>query len=101
MIVIANGSYFGGGMHIAPQAKPDDGLLDMIVIGDTEKSELVKIWLMSYEGTHVKHNSIKVKRIKEVTIESQEKALVETDGELIGECPVSFRIIPSALTIVV
>ena len=101
MVVIANGSYFGGGMRIAPQAKPDDGLLDMIIIGDVEKSELVKIWLMSYKGTHITHNSVTVKRATNVTIQSSERVLVETDGELIGECPVSFRIIPSALTIVV
>jgi diacylglycerol kinase (ATP) len=101
MVVIANGNYFGGGMRIAPQAKPDDGLLDMIIVGDVEKSELVKIWLMSYEGTHITHNDITVKRITNVAIQSSERVLLETDGELIGECPVSFRIIPSALTIVV
>lgn len=101
MIVIANGNYFGGGMHIAPQAKLDDGLLDMIIVGDVEKSELVKIWLMSYEGAHIRHNNITVKRAANGTIQSCERVLVETDGELIGECPVSFRIIPSALTIVV
>ena len=101
MVVIANGSYFGGGMCIAPQAKFDDGLLDMVVIGDVEKYELVKIWLMSYEGTHITHNNVTVKRATNVTIQSSERVLVETDGELIGECPVSFRIIPSALTIVV
>ena len=101
MVVIANGSYFGGGMRIAPQAKPDDGLLDMIIVGDVKKSDLVKIWLMSYEGTHITHNNITVKRTTNATIQSCERTLVETDGELIGECPVSFRIIPSALTIVV
>ncbi len=101
IIVIANGSYFGGGMRIAPQAKLDDGLLDMVVIGDVGKSELVKLWLMSYKGTHITHSSVTVKKATNVTIQSSERVLVETDGELIGECPVSFRIIPSALTIVV
>ena len=101
MVVIANGSYFGGGMRIAPQAKPDDGLLDIIIFGDVKKSELVKIWLLSYEGTHITHNNITVKKATNITIQSCERVLVETDGELIGECPVSFHIIPSALTIVV
>ena len=88
-------------MRIAPQAKLDDGLLDMIVIGDVEKSELAKIWLMSYDGTHITHNNVTAKKVTNVVIQSSERVLVETDGELIGECPVSFRIIPSALTIVV
>lgn len=101
MVVIANGSFFGGGMRVAPHAEIDDGLLDMIIVGNVEKSELVKIWLMSYEGTHTTHKDITVKRITNVAIQSSEKMLLETDGELVGECPVSFRIIPSALTIVV
>ncbi len=101
MVVVANGSYFGGGMLIAPQAKPDDGLLDIVIFGNANRSELLKIWLMSYQGTHVTHKNVIVKRATNAAIQSCERALVEIDGEVIGECPASFRIVPSALTVVV
>ena len=101
MVVIANGSYFGGGMCIAPDAKPDDGLLDMIIFGDMRKSEMMKIWQMTYNGRHVSHHKVRSRKIRSVAIQCDEKVLVEADGELLGEGPVSFSVLPSALSIVV
>ncbi|MFC1984835.1 diacylglycerol/lipid kinase family protein [Chloroflexota bacterium] len=101
MLVIANGTHFGGGMQIAPGAKPDDGLLDMVLFGDMGKSELFKIWPMTYKGSHVSHHKVRMLKIKNVVIECAEKILVEADGELLGESPVSFSVLPSALRIVV
>ena len=101
MVVIANGSYFGGGMYVAPDAKPDDGLLDMIIFGDMGKSEMMKIWQMTYNGRHVSHHKVRSRKIKSVAIQCAEKVLVEADGELLGEGPVSFSVLPSALSIVV
>jgi len=101
MVVIANGSYFGGGMCIAPDAKPDDGLLDMIIFGDMGKSERMKIWQMTYNGRHVSHHKVRSRKIRSVAIQCDEKVLVEADGELLGEGPVSFSVLPSALSIVV
>jgi len=101
MVVIANGSYFGGGMCIAPDAKPDDGLLDMIIFGDMGKSEMMKIWQMTYNGRHVSHHKVRSRKIRSVAIQCDEKVLVEADGELLGEGPVSFSVLPSALSIVV
>jgi diacylglycerol kinase family enzyme len=99
--VVANGRYFGGGMDIAPEARLDDGFLDMVVIGDVGRSELMKIWPMTYIGSHVRHPKIRVRKVTSVTIESSERVPVEADGEILGECPVSFRVMPSALTVVV
>jgi YegS/Rv2252/BmrU family lipid kinase len=101
MVVVANGAYFAGGMCIAPDAKPDDGLLDMVVFGDMGKSEMMKIWQMTYNGRHISHRKVRLRKIKSVAIQCAEKVLVEADGELLGEGPVSFSILPSALSIVV
>ena len=101
MVVIANGAYFGGGMCIAPGARPNDGLLDMIIFGDMGKSEIMKTWLMTYNGRHVSHQKVRLRKITGVSIQFDEKVLVEVDGELLGEGPVSFSILPSALSIVV
>jgi len=101
MLVIANGTFFGGGMCIAPDAKPNDGLLDMVIFGDMGKSEMMKIWSMTYKGRHVSHHKVRSRKISNVAIQCAERVLVEADGELLGEGPVSFSVLPSALSIVV
>jgi diacylglycerol kinase family enzyme len=101
MIVIANGAYFGGGMQIAPGARPNDGLLDMVIFGNMSKSELLKTWPLTYKGRHIRHDKVRLLKIRNVTIQCAEKILVEADGELLGAGPVSFSVVPSALTVVV
>ncbi len=101
MLVIANGTHFGGGMYIAPDAKFDDGLLDMVIFGDMGKSELLKLWPKTYKGRHVSHHKVRMFKVKKVDIQCDEKILVEADGELLGEGPVSFSVFPSALSVVV
>ena len=101
MLVIANGSHFGGGMKIAPNARPDDGLLDMVVFGNMGKSELLKVWPMTYKGHHVSHHKVRMRKIRNVSIQCAEKILVEADGEFLGEGPISFSVLPSALNMVV
>jgi len=101
MLVIANGNYFGGGMQIAPNARPDDGLLDMVVFGNMRKSDFLKIWPMTYKGRHVSHNKVRMRKISNVSISSSDRILLEADGEFLGEGPVSFSVLPSALNMVV
>ena len=101
MLVIANGAYFGGGMCIAPDAKLNDGLLDMVIFGNMGKSELIKVWLMTYKGRHVSHDKVRLRKIRNAVIQYTEKILVEADGELLGEGPLSISVLPSALNIVV
>jgi len=100
-VVVANGGYLGGGMHIVPQAELDDSLLDVAIIGDMGKLELLKELPKVYKGTHVNHPKFKMKKAANVTIESSEPMLVYADGELLGELPASFRVMPAALSIVV
>jgi diacylglycerol kinase (ATP) len=100
-IFVANGQYCGDKMLIAPHASLNDGLLDSIIVGDISKSELMKIRSTLYDGSHIKHSKIREVRTPGIKIESDEPLLVETDGDVIGESPASFRVIPSALTVVV
>jgi diacylglycerol kinase (ATP) len=100
-VIVANGSYFGDSMQIAPQARLNDGLLDVVVVGDVGKTELLKIWPTLYRGNHVEHPKVSVSKTATVTIESDEQLLIEADGNIIGESPASFWVIPAALTVVV
>jgi len=100
-VVVANGSYFGGGMYMAPEAKLDDGLLDVVIIGDLGKFELLRTLPTVYKGTHITHPKVRVEKTTHIAIESSERVLVHADGELLGEGPASFWLMPAALSIVV
>jgi len=100
-VAVANGGYLGGGMHIAPEAELDDSLLDVVIVGDIGKFELLKALPMVYKGTHINHPKVRMKKVRRITVESPERMLVYADGELLGEGPVSFWLMPSALSIVV
>jgi len=100
-VAVANGGYCGGGMHIAPQAKLDDSLLDVVVVGDMGKFELLKELPTVYKGTHINHPKVRMKRVSRITVESPERMLVYADGELLGESPASFSVVPAALNLVV
>jgi diacylglycerol kinase (ATP) len=73
----------------------------VVVIGDMGKLELLKEFPTVYKGTHVNHPKVSVRKATNVVIESAEPMLVYADGELLGECPVEFGVVPKALSIVV
>jgi YegS/Rv2252/BmrU family lipid kinase len=100
-LVLSNGRYYADRMLMAPHASLDDGLLNVIVVGDVSRFELLKIRPTLYAGSHVNHSRIREIKTTSVTIESEERLLVEADGDILGECPASFRVLPSALTVVV
>jgi diacylglycerol kinase (ATP) len=100
-VAVANGGYLGGGMHIAPQAELCDSLLDVVIVGDMGKFELLKELPTVYKGTHINHPKVRMKKATHITVESPERMLVYADGELLGECPASFWVMPAALSIVV
>jgi diacylglycerol kinase (ATP) len=100
-VCVANGKYMGGGMRIAPDAALDDRLLDVVVIGDFGKLELLREFPKVYKGTHVNLPKVSIRKTPEVVIESAKPMLVYADGELLGECPAAFRVVPEALSLVV
>ena len=100
-VVVSNGGYFGGGMHVAPEASLSDSLLDVVTIGDIGKFDLLKSLPMVYKGTHGRHPKVSMEKASRITVESSERVLVHADGELLGEGPASFHLMPAALSIVV
>jgi len=100
-MVMANGAYFGGGMFIAPEARLDDGLLDVVIVGDFGKLELAKVFPRIYKGTHLEYPKVRLERGSQVRIKSPQRFLVHADGELLGEGPVSLSLLPQAIQLVV
>ena len=99
---VCNGQFFGGGMRVAPNASPDDGLLDVIVIGDAPRRDVLKAMSEFSTGQHVNNPNVKVFRAKSVIatpVEATQGApvLIEADGELPGRLPAMFEVMPKAL----
>ena len=96
-VVVANGRFFGGGMQICPEAKPDDGLLDVLTIGDVTKRDLVQTMPKIYRGTHLPHPKAELLRGASVAVSSDTAIPIQLDGEQPGTTPVRFEVIPGAL----
>ena len=99
LVAIANGAYYGGGMRIAPDAQPDDGLLDVCIVGDISRLTAVRQLPNLYRGTHVHHRQVRMERANRVTINGDATALVHLDGEPFGSLPLAIELIPRVLRI--
>jgi len=98
-IAVANGQFFGGGMWVAPQAKLDDGLFDVIIIGDLGLKESLFNMGKIYKGKHLTHPKIEFYRGKKVIADSDETVLLDVDGEAPGRLPAKFQILPRILNV--
>lgn len=99
---IANGKIFGKGMKIAPYAKLDDGLFDVVLVESMKFLEFCRNILKIYSGSHLSHPKVSLIRGKEIEIspESSEKdVLIEADGELIGKLPATFELVPQSFLV--
>lgn len=99
-MVIANGRYFGFGFLPAPHARMNDGLFDIVNIGDFGLFE--SLWNVPrlYRGTHLGLKKVSSFRGRKVVAASDEKVLLEVDGDLIGTLPATFEIVPDAIKII-
>jgi diacylglycerol kinase (ATP) len=95
--IVAVGRYLAGGMMITPDAEPDDGLFDVLLIGDVTKTELVRVMPKIYRGTHLPHPKGEVLRGRTVSIEADHPLPIQLDGEQPGTTPVQFEIVPKAI----
>jgi diacylglycerol kinase (ATP) len=100
-VIISNGKYGGGGMFVAPNADPTDGFLDVLIIDDLSKLDLLWSLPRIYRGTHLTHPKVTVQRVRQIDIESSQRIPLQADGELLGDTPASFHVLPAALNIVI
>ena len=96
-VIVALGKYQAGGMMVTPDAEPDDGLFDVLLIKDATKPEVVRALPKIYRGKHLPHPKAEVLRGTEVVVESDEPLPVQLDGEQPGTTPVRFALVPAAV----
>ncbi len=99
---VANSRYFGGGMLIAPDASLNDGLLDVVNIGDIGALKIIFNAHTLYRGTHhglQEVNGSTAKKIEISAADPSQEVRIETDGELPGKLPANYEIVPNALRV--
>jgi YegS/Rv2252/BmrU family lipid kinase len=98
-VIVANGQWHGGAMLLAPEAKPDDGLFDVVLIGDVTKRDFVTTAPKIYKGTYLAHPKVELLRSRTVAVSAPEHLPIELDGEQVGTTPARFEIVPAALRV--
>jgi diacylglycerol kinase (ATP) len=100
-VMMNNGRYGGGSMFTAPQADLADGLLDVLIVGDMSKPDLLWSIPRIYKGTHLTHPKVTMKKAREIEVFSSSRMQLQADGELLGEVPARFRVLPALLNVVI
>lgn len=98
-IVAMNGPYAAGGMRLAPEGRPDDGLLDCVLFGDVTKLDFLTTFPKIYSGRHLAHPKIEHLRGRTVSVEAEQPLPVVLDGEDAGTTPARFEVVPGALRV--
>ncbi len=100
-VVVANCQYFGGSMHVAPRAEPDDGQFDLVIFGDIAGFEAIRSINDIYKANHVKNPKVTGWRSSRVEVTSDERVLIDVDGEMCGTLPAVFEVMPKAISVIV
>ncbi len=98
-VVIANSGYYGKGMHVAPAAVVDDGLLDVVVIPKVSRFTLLRLMPRVYDGTHVEQERVLTFRGATVSLAADNKVTAYGDGERLMELPVTAEVLPGRLQV--
>lgn len=101
MAAVMNGTTFGGSFRVCPEALPDDGLLDLLLVDAVGRLEILQLVPKILRGTHAGNPRLRLVRAKRVTIESNEPLLVEADGEIAFESAqrLEIEILPGKLRV--
>lgn len=100
-IAAANSRAYGGGMHLAPQARLDDGLLEVVAIERVSKLRFLANLPRVFKGTHVELPSVEVLRAAEARFFADRPFTMYADGDPIGELPVTVRALAGAVAMIV
>jgi len=97
-----NGQFFGGGMHAAPMAVVDDGIMEFMYVKDaTFFKFLSKVLAKVYEGEHLAYHKVHVERGRELVVEGSKAFLADVDGEVEKAQKIRVEVLPKAVGILV
>ncbi len=97
LVLACNSVHTGGAMPMAPDAKPTDGLLDVLTVEDIGKLQILNLLATKLrKGEHVKDPHVKIRRAAKVRIEPEAASPLLLDGEIVGSTPVDLTVLPGA-----
>lgn len=100
LVSVANTASYGGGMRVCPDARPDDGLLDVLVVHRLPMRQFLRVFPKVFTGQHVGHPKVEVLRGRSVTVAAS-GIVAYADGERFGPLPCTIEAVPHALTVIV
>ncbi|MFC4003384.1 diacylglycerol/lipid kinase family protein [Prauserella oleivorans] len=98
LVAVGNTAWYGGGVPICPDARPDDGVFDVTVVGQATRRELIRMLPSLRSGRHLDHPAVTTLRAREVSL-SGIGWPAYADGEPLGTLPVSVNCVPRALAV--
>jgi diacylglycerol kinase (ATP) len=98
-VTVSNQPFYGGGMKIAPNAVPDDGLFEITVVHNLSKVKLLLVFISVFWGKHVHFKEVKTFQGSMVTIHSESPVFIHADGEIIGYTPLNMGVYSKALQV--
>jgi YegS/Rv2252/BmrU family lipid kinase len=97
LVVVGNAQYYGGGMRISPRSYPGDAVLDVLVFKGP-KADSFTLLPKIYRGAHIPHDHIEEFRVKRsLTVEADRPLPIEADGEVLGQTPATFDVLPQVI----
>jgi len=99
LVALGNAPCYGGGMRVCPDARMDDGLLDVLVLEPVSRTEFVRIFPKVYSGRHVEHPRVVVRRARRVRV-AADGIVGYGDGERFGPLPLCCETVPKALHVI-
>jgi len=101
LVVVGNSRSYGGGMRVFPDARIDDGLLEVCIVHALSTPAFLRAFPRVFRGTHTTHPKVTMLRGIRVSVEANRRIQVYADGERVGSLPAVFEIRPAALRLVV
>ncbi|XAS66230.1 YegS/Rv2252/BmrU family lipid kinase [Micrococcaceae bacterium Sec5.7] len=96
LISVANGQSIGGGMKVTPDARLDDGLLDLFIVRPLSRVRFLAVFPRVFSGRHVGHASVDIRRVRHVELAAA-NVVAYADGERIGPLPLTVDVVPGAV----
>lgn len=99
LFIVSNSSSIGGFKKLAPEADVHDGLLDVVIIKDSDVPELANIFLNVLTGEHINHPNVRYFKTKRLNVTTNQDVPIDIDGEYGGKLPAIFQAIPNGMKI--
>ncbi|MRX55305.1 YegS/Rv2252/BmrU family lipid kinase [Bacillus idriensis] len=97
LAAVSNHPFYGGGMKISPAAKPDDGVLDLIVVHNLSRLKLLLLFGLVFAGVHTRLKEVHTFTARKIKIAGAAPLMIHADGEYIGETPVTVTLRPKSI----